>query len=200
MNEEDKFCDANCVWTDHHPDCTKGKPKIDEVLHKAVLSSAKIIHQPQRHLMQQAKEQYPAETISDELIFDVLGSIDYNPKHHKTLLTKSQIIELGKKMYGLGAKVHTPPPQSQQEFVEWGVDWGKDGNQSCVSIIKRLANGGIEVVAIEYNPTPSPIAQREWVGLTDEERQDVYADYEMILGDRWDYERAIEAKLKEKNA
>ena len=21
----DKFCDANCVWTDHHPDCQIGK-------------------------------------------------------------------------------------------------------------------------------------------------------------------------------
>jgi hypothetical protein len=21
----DKFCDSNCVWTDHHPDCPNGK-------------------------------------------------------------------------------------------------------------------------------------------------------------------------------
>lgn len=37
-----------------------------------------------------------------------------------------------------------------EESVQWGVDWSKDG--SCVSIIKRKLNGGIEVVAVEYAP------------------------------------------------
>lgn len=23
---EDEFCDANCVWTDHHPDCIRAQP------------------------------------------------------------------------------------------------------------------------------------------------------------------------------
>lgn len=41
------------------------------------------------------------------------------------------------------------------EAVAWGVDWGRDGQQSCVSIVKRLPNGGINVVAVEYNPTPA---------------------------------------------
>ena len=42
--------------------------------------------------------------------------------------------------------------QPEQEPVEWGVDWGKDGNS--VSIIKRLADGNIEVLAWEYSPHP----------------------------------------------
>ena len=25
--KQDKFCDNNCAWTDHHPDCTVTKPK-----------------------------------------------------------------------------------------------------------------------------------------------------------------------------
>ena len=37
----------------------------------------------------------------------------------------------------------------------WGVDWGKAGDQSCVSIIKRLPGGGIEVLATEYGPPAS---------------------------------------------
>jgi hypothetical protein len=50
--------------------------------------------------------------------------------------------------------------------------------------------------------TASP--QREWVGLTDEEIADVYGDYMDSLDnweeeDEWGYERALEAKLKEKN-
>ena len=86
--------------------------------------------------------------------------------------------------------------QPEQEPVEWGVDWGKDGNS--VSIIKRLADGNIEVLAWEYAPHPP---QRPWVGLTDEEAQqafkrhncDISKDLAGILA------RAIEAQLKDKN-
>jgi len=53
--------------------------------------------------------------------------------------------------------------QEQGGPVEWGVDWGKDGNS--VSIIKRLADGSIEVLAWEYAPHPQP-AQKP---LTDEQ-------------------------------
>ena len=44
-----------------------------------------------------------------------------------------------------------------------------------------------------------PPAQRTWVSLTDEELSEVYnqADWDTVNG--WEYERAIEAKLKEKN-
>lgn len=41
---------------------------------------------------------------------------------------------------------------AQQEPVAWGVDWGRAGDIPCVSIIKRLSGGGIEVVAVEYAP------------------------------------------------
>ena len=40
----------------------------------------------------------------------------------------------------------------EQEPVAWGVDWGKAGDIACVSIIKRLPNDVIEVVAVEYAP------------------------------------------------
>lgn len=45
----------------------------------------------------------------------------------------------------------------------------------------------------------SPPAQRTWVGLTDKELSEVYnqADWDTVNG--WEYERAIEDKLKEKN-
>ena len=80
--------------------------------------------------------------------------------------------------------------QPEQEPVEWGVDWGPNGNS--VSIIKRLAGGGIEVVGWEYAPHPP---QRTWVGLTDEELAELSASG-LVLWGLW---RAIEAKLKEKN-
>jgi hypothetical protein len=36
--------------------------------------------------------------------------------------------------------------------VSWGVDWGKAGDTPCATIVKRLLNGGIEVLAVEYAP------------------------------------------------
>ena len=29
--EQDKFCDNNCVWTDHHPNCKLGQPDRQEL-------------------------------------------------------------------------------------------------------------------------------------------------------------------------
>ena len=81
--------------------------------------------------------------------------------------------------------------QEQDEPVEWGVDWGKDGNS--VSIIKRLADGNIEVLAWEYAPHPQ---QRTWVGLTVEEIADCCRESTTT---QLSFYNAIEAKLKEKN-
>ena len=98
---------------------------------------------------------------------------------------------------------------AQQEPVEWGVDWGQAGQIPCVSIIKRLPGGGIEVVAVEYGP------ERTWVSLTDEEI-DLFIngkgdeddeDYVEPTGDGFGLTdadlvqlvRKSEAKLKEKN-
>jgi hypothetical protein len=36
--------------------------------------------------------------------------------------------------------------------VSWGVDWGRAGEKSCATIIKRLPNGKIKVMAVEYQP------------------------------------------------
>ena len=44
--------------------------------------------------------------------------------------------------------------EAQVEPVVWGVDWGKNGDRSCVSILKKHADGTIEVVATEYEPPP----------------------------------------------
>ena len=41
--------------------------------------------------------------------------------------------------------------------------------------------------------------KREWVGLTDEELYSIYNQADWNINEEWNYERAIEAKLKEKN-
>jgi hypothetical protein len=84
--------------------------------------------------------------------------------------------------------------QPEQKPVEWGVDWGKDGNS--VSIIKRLADGSIEVLGWEYAPHPP---QRTWVGLTDEEIAEIRLKTLDAVATNHEVYRVIEAKLKEKN-
>ena len=85
-----------------------------------------------------------------------------------------------------------------QEPVAWGVDWGKAGDIACVSIIKRLPNDVIELVAVEYAPysyTAQP--QRTWVGLTDEEidaiADEYLVDYRIPAGCALNFARDIEA-------
>ena len=80
--------------------------------------------------------------------------------------------------------------QPEQEPVEWGVDWGPDGNS--VSIIKRLAGGGIEVVGWEYAPHPP---QRTWVWLSSEEEKQIKDNCTTVAC----VLKAVKAKLKEKN-
>lgn len=82
-----------------------------------------------------------------------------------------------------------------EEIVQWGVEWGRAGDAPCVSIIKRLPDGGIEVVAVEYGPVFSP-QRKQWVGLTPEDFKNVAAVSDAFeAGAYW-----ADNKLKEKNA
>jgi len=52
----------------------------------------------------------------------------------------------------LVALVRADERAASVQEVSWGVDWGKAGDKSCAMIIKRLPDGKIEVVAVEYEP------------------------------------------------
>ena len=58
--------------------------------------------------------------------------------------------------------------------------------------------------SIQTSDNKDAESARSWIGLTDEEIADVFGDYMDSLDgreeeDEWGYERALEAKLKEKN-
>ena len=98
----------------------------------------------------------------------------------------------------------------EQEPVVWGVDWGHAGEIPCASIIKRLPDGAIQVLAVEYAPyayNPPPAAtqhERTWVnattwrGLTDDEALECWPGLAMYA-DCAKFWENIEAKLKAKN-
>jgi hypothetical protein len=85
---------------------------------------------------------------------------------------------------------------TKNENVQWGVDWGRAGDAPCVSIIKQLPNGKIEVLAVEYGP------QRIWHGLTDKERSKIWGELPQTTNEERDacvFAESIEIYLKEKN-
>jgi hypothetical protein len=85
-----------------------------------------------------------------------------------------------------------------QEPVAWGVFEG--GNLHDMFFTKEEADNTAHLKGLhaEIRPlTTPPAAQRQWVGLTDEEWQALSDRYGMILFGR--FKNEIEDKLKEKN-
>jgi hypothetical protein len=85
---------------------------------------------------------------------------------------------------------YEPAQQEPVAFLDWydNAHWGnEDFKDGCWRAWDA---------ALEHT---SPPAQRTWVSLTDEELSEIYnqADWDTVNG--WEYEQAIEAKLKEKN-
>jgi len=67
-------------------------------------------------------------------------------------------------------------------------------DQICSAVGSDFVDG--QTVNQQYQPPQ----QRTWVGLTNEERLKLYRKFEDCLeSDGWEYEKAIEAELKEKN-
>lgn len=58
-------------------------------------------------------------------------------------------------MQGMQRTIDRLKAKPEQELVVWGVDWGRNGDRSCVSIVKKHPGGHIEVVATENDPKPS---------------------------------------------
>lgn len=40
--------------------------------------------------------------------------------------------------------------RKEAEQITWGIDWGREGDRDCATIIKRLPDGTAEVIAVEY--------------------------------------------------
>lgn len=80
---------------------------------------------------------------------------------------------------------------AQQEPVAW-VCYGSNNKLDIDFFDDEIADLAVGTMLYTH-------AQRTWVSLTDEELSVVYnqADWDTVNG--WEYERAIEAKLKEKN-
>ena len=104
---------------------------------------------------------------------------------------------IGKKRYGcLG--------EPQQDEFEWRCSSsGRFANPTYWMPLPKSpieAAHGITSDMKQEHVDKTAKQRHEWVGLTDMEIQEIYqSEHWEDSDDTWDYERAIEAKLKEKN-
>ena len=92
--------------------------------------------------------------------------------------------------------LRTALAQPAQEPVAWGVF---EGNLHDMFFSQEEAQemADLKGTHAEVRPLYTTPAQCTWVGLTDEELSDIYNQTDWDINTNWDYERAIEAKLKE---
>jgi hypothetical protein len=91
------------------------------------------------------------------------------------------------------------PAPVQQEPVAWGVFEG--GNLHDMFFTREEADNMAHLKGLhaEIRPlTTPPAAQRQWVGLTQQEVQEIHDTYHKRMGPQ-EFAAILEAKLKEKN-
>jgi hypothetical protein len=116
-----------------------------------------------------------------------LEALESDPLSHAWLVSRKQAIAALRQAL-----------ETEQEPVARLKTWS-DGS---VSVLKTKSHAFADH---ELEPVYAAPPKREWVGLTDEEIQDLgYLSQKIDEGnsewfDRWGFARAIEAKLKEKN-
>jgi len=65
---------------------------------------------------------------------------------------ESPNFELCDSVAGVITQINNMTTGLVREDVSWGVDWGRSGDRSCVSICKSFPDGSLEIVATEFSP------------------------------------------------
>ena len=129
-------------------------------------------------------------------------ALDLATMHH----TDAGYDEFRLKVRQLGKEALAQPEQ-EPVVLKLGECWPENVMQMWDYYRKEIANGNtgseprdwFESLA-EMRLVDTTPPQRTWVGLTKDERLKLYRQFEDCLeSDDWEYEKAIEAKLKEKN-
>jgi hypothetical protein len=104
--------------------------------------------------------------------------------------------------------VYTAPPQPEPKPVAWSVTWNEQ-HTGNIYIHYKMAKDELQRLTEKYTgddatrkivPLYTAPPQREWQGLTDEEIKERRISIGWSEDFMGDFARAIESKLKEKNA
>jgi hypothetical protein len=93
--------------------------------------------------------------------------------------------------YSLQSKAITAIKQARSAPVQELVAF----NAGVPLLYPEMKDG--ETISVEY--TTPPAAQRPWTGLTEDEVDEIFNSWPTYNLDHYEFARAIEAKLKEKN-
>ena len=118
-----------------------------------------------------------------QFIADLLSALEYHTEQTRPIEFSKVAIEAAREY------LRKPEQPAQQEPVAYLCEPDENGLYGLPLTEKTCT----KCFPVYRHP------QRTWVGLTDEELSEVYnqADWDTVSG--WEYERAIEAKLKERN-
>ena len=113
----DKFCDANCVWTDHHPDCNMVADKLQEPVAWAIYDKrggSKSLHWPENHSLDGDATKFDAVPLyttppqpAQEPVARVSGT--YGGRFVYDPINRAAILPVGMALYAM-------PPQPAREW------------------------------------------------------------------------------------
>jgi hypothetical protein len=175
LAQPEQFCDTNCVWTDHHPDCrlTQTQEPVAWLITDEKINSLQV--DSIQRLIDRARHAHMTD-----IKLRINGQDEWHQADWLKHLTR------------------TTPPQSEQEPVAWMFQHDETGRMNYVS------NDGVHnpTMFLEMNPRYALVCplythppQRTWVGLTDEEFNELDKE-DLSLRQ---FVQAIDDKLKEKN-
>jgi hypothetical protein len=185
--DADSFCDSNCVWTDHHPDCKLAQPE----------------QEPLAHWSDCAVHSEPAYPKSECDCGGIVAVADYTALSDKYVALSDKYVALSDKYVALKAQ------HKEQEPVAWLLT-DKNINSIQVDSIQRLINRlnhahhtdirvringqdeWFEADWLKHMVRATP-PQRTWVGLTEQEALDCFSPNPVT------HSKNVEAKLKQKN-
>ena len=194
LAQPEQFCDANCVWTDHHPDCKLAQPEQEPV---AYLTRRKI--GGTEGLL---RADMVDRSAKNQETHDFIPLYTTPPQRTERPVDCERCNRLEEQAYDLVGKLRVAniklsmqPQRTEQEPVAYLCE-NAVGHKYF-----RWKKPSSTYKPIALYTTPP---QRPWVGLTDEDKKQMFKEanyhWEMTAGE---YAERIgqltEAKLKERN-
>ena len=126
-------------------------------------------------------EQEPVKALNDQFIFNKLNGIFGDPKHHTIPITKGQIVEFGRKMFELGTRTCTTPPQHALMAEHWKAEYDKL-KAACKPLTDEQITAGGKALAKLHAETCGLDFDDVWKYYAEDHKADAKAAIEAAHG------------------